>query len=129
MYVHILLVTIVLTIVVADMLTPLLSSWLTTLTCPLVHAWCRAVRPNYIMITISTITTCHKILNTSVTSQYRIETIMIICYWICDGCTNFLFKILSFMMAIAWYLDFIQIEVRIWLYTKYKYCIICSTDM
>jgi len=60
-YVHILVVIIVLTSVAADMLAPLLSSFLTTSTCAHSHAQCRAVRPNYIMIRISTITTCHNI--------------------------------------------------------------------
>jgi len=68
---HIILVvvTIVLTLVVADMLAPLLSNRLTTSTCPLLHALCSAVNPSYIMKTISTITTCHNILYTSVTSH------------------------------------------------------------
>jgi len=68
---HIILVvvTIVLTLSVADVLAPLLSSKLTTSTYPLSHAQCRAVHPYYIMITVSTITTCHNILYTRVTSK------------------------------------------------------------
>ena len=43
----------VLTLIVADTLAPLLSSFLTTSTCSLLHAQCRAVHPLYIMITIT----------------------------------------------------------------------------